>query len=235
MNIFKELIGQFLRQKQELVPYCYDKRMTSGDVTLNSMSLVDVMLKVFIDAIPQVFIIIDGLDECQPVERKIVLTKLSELVHHCDRGVPGKLRVLFVSQYSKDIQKCIPGDASVLPLSSGDSRADIKEYVRIYSEKLQEKQGLDLDELEKLREKIWLRSDGMKANNECLIVLVLTWKQQGCFCTPDWSLKTCWPTSDVVISAVRLRSTSPVALSKRKWKPNIMLLAEPSFDLNKLT
>lgn len=174
MNIFKELISQFLRQKQEFIPYCYDKRMTSGDVTLNSMGLVDVMLKVFIDAIPQVYIIIDGLDECEPVERKIVLTKLSELVHYCDRGLPGKLRVLFVSQYFKDIQKCLPGDASVIALSSGDNKSDIKEYIRLYSEKLQEKQGLDGGELERLREKIWLRSDGMKAENERPIVLVLT-------------------------------------------------------------
>lgn len=160
MNIFKELISQLLKQREELIPYCYDKQMGAGDVTLSSMVLVDGLLKVFIDALPKVFIIIDGVDECKAVERKIVLNKLSDLVADCDRGVPGKLRVLVVSQFSKDIEKLLPG-ASIMSLSSVDNQDDIKKYVQIYSEKIQKRQGLSPEELEDLRNKVWLRSDGM--------------------------------------------------------------------------
>lgn len=169
MNIFKELLSQLSSKCEEIIPYCYEKRMASGDITLNSMSLVDVLLKAFVDRLFNVFIIVDGLDECEPVERKVVLATLSTLVDHCDRSVPGKLRLLFISQYFKDIQKLLSG-ASVIALASDDNKDDIREYVRVFSEKIQEKHELDGEQLEKIREKAWVRSDGMEVPVHVLVL-----------------------------------------------------------------
>jgi hypothetical protein len=159
MGIFKGLLSQLLSQCQELVPYCYDKRITSGDATLNSASLMELLLRLFCEKIPQIFIVIDGLDECAPVERKVVLTLMNNMVEHCDATVPGKLRVLFVSQFYKDIEKALM-TASTISLTSDDNKTDIKEFVFAWSDKIQQKHGLDPFQVGEIRQKTCIRADG---------------------------------------------------------------------------
>jgi hypothetical protein len=158
-GIFRGLLSQLLCHCQDLIPYCHEKRIGSGEPTLSSPSLMEQLLKLFLEKIPQIFIIIDGLDECELVERKAVLTFLTSMVDHCDASIPGKLRVLIVSQDYKDIEKFMKAVPTVA-LTSDHSKADIEEYVLAKAHDLQSKYGLALVQGENICKTACVRADG---------------------------------------------------------------------------
>jgi hypothetical protein len=151
-----------LNQCRELVPYCYDKSVSSGELTLTTTSLAMQLLKLFFERIPKSYIIIDGLGECDHMERKLVLSFFMTIVDHLD---PGKLRVLFVSQDYPDIGKALP-TAVVFTLTAEDNENDIKTYVRDWSLKIQRKFSLEMDIVEYIQESTCIRSKGT-INNIC--------------------------------------------------------------------
>lgn len=104
-------------------------------------------------------VVIDGLDECNLAQRRLVLTFLASIVNHCDEREPGRLRVLFVSQDFPDIGKAIQ-TATVLKLSPEDNKNDIKGYVYEWSKKIREKYALDNEQIGYIQESTLIRSQG---------------------------------------------------------------------------
>lgn len=93
--------------------------------------------------------VIDGLDECETVERKQLLEFIVDIVAQCDIIEPGKLRVLIVSQDFADIKRALsPPGGRVLPeivsMSPTDTEDDIRMYTYIWAEQIAAK--FDLDE-----------------------------------------------------------------------------------------
>ena len=136
--ILKGLLMQLLGHRRHLVPFCYDRYLSSGELTLNSVTLSTQLLELFCDEVPKQCIIIDGLDECEKAERKSVLSFFTKVVERCDDYEPGKLRILFVSQNWNDIKTALPV-ASVVSSSPADDRDDIKSYVNAWTEKIRNK------------------------------------------------------------------------------------------------
>jgi hypothetical protein len=120
-----------LDQYSELLPPCHTKHSTSGEPSLRSLSLAKQLFENFCSTVPKVFIIVDGLDECEVYERKQLLDTFVEVVNQCEADDPGKLRVLFVSQDFADIrrglEKLVP---RIVALSATDNEGDIQTYVR---------------------------------------------------------------------------------------------------------
>ncbi|TID18364.1 C2H2 and C2HC zinc finger [Venturia nashicola] len=162
IGIYRSLLGQLLGHCPELVPYCYEKRLSSGDPTLSSTDLMEQLLKLFLEKIPQAFIILDGLDECAGIERKTILSFLTKMVQLCDGHIPGKLRVLIISQDYVDIGKLIlAAEGTAISLGPNDNSADIKGYTLSQSLKLQCKFNLDDVMTASIQEKTFIRADGM--------------------------------------------------------------------------
>jgi hypothetical protein len=149
-----------LNQCRELVPYCHDKFLSGGELTLTIPSLAEQLLKLFCEKIPKQYIIIDGLDECDPAQRKLILSFFTTMVDRCDERDPGKLRVLYVSQHYPDIERALQ-TATVLKLTTEDNKNDIKTYVHYWSTKIQQKYDLETDKVEYIRESTCVRSQGM--------------------------------------------------------------------------
>jgi hypothetical protein len=141
-SIFKGLLNQLLSQCRDLVQYCHEKYSSSGELTLTSATLAKKLLELFCQKIPKQYIIIDGLDECDLAERKLVLSFFTTIVDHCDAYQPGKLRVLFVSQDYNDIKKALP-TAAVISLGPTDNENDIRTYVKEWAVKIQQKFELE--------------------------------------------------------------------------------------------
>lgn len=161
IGIYRSLLGQLLSHCPELVPYCYEKRLSSGDPTLSSTGLMEQLLKLFLEKLSQAFIILDGLDECAGVERRTVLSFLVKMVQLCDGHIPGKLRVLIISQDYVDVGKPIlETDGTTISLGPYDNSADIKEYTSSQSLKLQRKFNLDDIIAASIQEKTTIRADG---------------------------------------------------------------------------
>ena len=109
--------------------------------------------------LPKQFIIIDGLDECNQAQRKLVLSFLTSMVDRCDEREPGKLRVLFVSQDFPDIGKAFQ-TADIMKLTPEDNKNDIKAFVHDWSKKIKEKHYLNDEQIESIQEPTLIRSQG---------------------------------------------------------------------------
>lgn len=142
LGILKGLIDQLLDQYPAVLPPCYTRRGQSGEPSLRS---TDKARKLFDDCcsmVPKLFVIIDGLDECEQVERKQAIDNLMKIVGQCDTDVQGKLRILFVSQDYADIRKALHTNAAtrmipkILPLSDLDTGPDIRTYVKCWVDKI---------------------------------------------------------------------------------------------------
>jgi hypothetical protein len=99
--------------------------------------------------VPRLFLVVDGLDECEATERREVLECLTRLVGECNAIDPGKFRVLVVSQYYPDIQRALQSSGAIklaptiIQISETDNESDIKTYVRIWVDKIASKNASD--------------------------------------------------------------------------------------------
>jgi hypothetical protein len=180
-------LRQVLNQSRELIPHCYSKILSSGEVVLTSPSLAERLLTLFCEKITKQYIIIDGLDECEIAQRKLVLSFFTATVEDCDERDPGKLRVLFVSQDYPDIDKALRA-TTVLKLTAEDNKKDIMTYVRGWSAKIKEKYTLESDIVEDIQDSTCIRSQGM---NDVCSVTDITYVAQGCSSTQSWLWKIC--------------------------------------------
>lgn len=152
-------MNQLLSQNRDLVRYFHDKFLSSGQTTLESINLGKQLLKQLCEQIPKLFIIIDGLDECESQERKLILSFYTDMVGHCDSSQPGKLRLLFVSQDYNDIKKAL-SVGEVLSLRPSDNKFDIRIYVDHWAAKIRQKHELDGQQIENIKESTCARAQG---------------------------------------------------------------------------
>ena len=128
---------------------------------MTTTTLAERLLKLFCDELEKQYIIIDGLDECDPAQRKLVLSFFTAMVERCDEREAGKLRVLFISQDYPDIEKPLQNaNAIILKLTAEDNKHDIRAYVRTWAEKIKVKYELDNETIEDIREATCVRSQG---------------------------------------------------------------------------
>jgi hypothetical protein len=132
-----------------LLPSFYTRRTLSGDASLRSLPVSKKLLEDCCSIVPKLFLVVDGLDECEITERKEALECLTRLVGECNAIEPGKLRVLVVSQYYPDIQRALQSTAAmklaptIIQISETDNESDIKTYVKIWVDKIASKNTSD--------------------------------------------------------------------------------------------
>lgn len=147
MSVFRGLLSQLLTQNRSILPFCFDKTLTKGELTMTSTATAQEMLELFFESSPKQYIIIDGLDECSPVERKLVVSFFSSILHKFDSKEPGKLRLLFVSQNEDDIKKAL-STAALVSLGPDDIENDLQIFTRKWSGKIGQKHHLDPEEVD---------------------------------------------------------------------------------------
>ncbi|KAF2736998.1 C2H2 domain-containing protein [Polyplosphaeria fusca] len=165
--IIRGILDQFIDQYPELMPHCHSRYSTSGEPGLRSFSLAKKLLEDFCLTIPKHFIVVDGLDECDVVERKQILELLAQIAADCDAEEPGKFRVLIVSQDYPDIRRALHTKAEakrvpkVLSLTPNDNDKDIRVYVNDLAGQIKERHDLSDDQTEYLRNLTLNRAQGM--------------------------------------------------------------------------
>ncbi|KAL2849960.1 hypothetical protein BJX68DRAFT_275805 [Aspergillus pseudodeflectus] len=156
--VVRGILAQLVHQHRELVPYCRSKWKNSRIPTLTDLSVASTLLETFCERIPRLYMVVDGLDECEN-GRKDLLESFKNLINKSDRLSPGKLRVLFLSRPMPEIKNAVP-EAAILPLGPEHNRADIKQYCRRRSRELQKFEFND-DALNEVLERICIQADGM--------------------------------------------------------------------------
>ena len=130
LAVFKGLLSQLVCQCPDIVP-CVFAKQTQSAMTITSTD-AKTMLELFVEK--QLYIIIDGLDECEAAERKQIVQWFTEKEAKSQAQADRRVRVLFVSQSLPDIRRLIQSpavNARTIDLKPNDNfiTNDIKTFV----------------------------------------------------------------------------------------------------------
>lgn len=111
-----------MNQNSDLIPYLHEQYLASGEESLSSSILSMRLLRTTLKMMPNAYMIIDGIDECEVSDRKRILDFFTSVIEH--DSVLGQLKVLFVSQDWPDIRKLLQRTL-VLKLTESHFKSDI--------------------------------------------------------------------------------------------------------------
>jgi hypothetical protein len=184
-SIFKGLLSQLICHCRDLVPFCHDKYLASGGLTLTSTSLARELLELFCQRLSKQYIIVDGLDECDAVERKLVLSVFNSIIDRHEMKEPGKLRVLFLSRDENDIRKGL-ATATWINIGPTANADDIKSFVHKWCIEIRQKFELDSDLVDQIIESTCIRAKGIQLAAAFNYIIADT-DSQACFYLQSWS------------------------------------------------
>ena len=118
------MILQLLAQSKDsdLLQVLYERSVESGERYLESQSLCTELLSIAVGSISKnisIHMIIDGLDECENKERKIIISEITKLLKKDPQ--PGRIRVMFVSQPETTIRSLLR-TATIVRLSESTTQ-----------------------------------------------------------------------------------------------------------------
>ncbi|OAP56381.1 hypothetical protein AYL99_09560 [Fonsecaea erecta] len=144
VSILKGLLAQQIGWYPDLVPYFDEKRAHSGEPVLTYEKTAKSLFETISKEQQRQYIILDGLDECRPEERRSILPFLTSLVNRIDLIETSRLRVLIVSQEEPDIRRFV-SSAEEFPIKRDDNSQDIRTFVKAWTARIQQKFELDDD------------------------------------------------------------------------------------------
>ncbi|KAL3477934.1 hypothetical protein BJX99DRAFT_225121 [Aspergillus californicus] len=156
--VLRGILLQLVRKHSELVPYCHAKMKSSLSPTLSDLSTAHTLIETFCIRIPHLYIIVDGLDECEE-GRKDVLETFKSLIKKKETYSPGTLRILFLSRPMPEIKAAVP-EAAILALGPEHNMIDIQRYCQRRTREL-EKFEFSNEILNEAVDRICTRADGM--------------------------------------------------------------------------
>jgi hypothetical protein len=135
--ILRGLLIQLVHHHLNLIPEVYEKCTSSGEIILESIPALTALFETVFRSCTRPFIIIDGIDECEPIERKQILTYLSGIMSTIEKEGQQYAKILYTSRDEADIRKLL-SMVSRREILLQDVEPDIKEYVLSMSFELQE-------------------------------------------------------------------------------------------------
>jgi hypothetical protein len=161
LSLARAMLAQLLKHDGTLLSYLYESCVSSGQVSLVSTQLCAEMLETCLKTMSKVYIVVDGIDECDVPERKSIISFFTSLIENVERyATPGNIRALFVSQYENDIRKLLRS-ASVLSLTDSHNKSDIESYATQWSSKIQNKFKVNDDTKKYIMSTVSDGSDGI--------------------------------------------------------------------------
>jgi hypothetical protein len=155
----RAMVGQIIVQNNSLLPYVYEMAAQSGEKPLGTLKLTKEILENCLMSLDEVYIVIDGLDECPPAEKKSIASWFQNVVDSVSEDGGGRMRCLFLSQNDKETSRLFKGLPSVL-IRSADLVGDIKTFCKTEGEKIKEKFVLSDPETEKIVQKVSQEAKG---------------------------------------------------------------------------
>jgi hypothetical protein len=161
--VFRAIISQLLAQSNDsdILQVLYERSVESGERYLESQSLCTELLSIAVGSISKnanIHMIIDGLDECENKERKVIISEITKILRSDPQ--PGRVRAMFVSQPETSIRSLLR-TATMVRLSEADNASDIAEYTRHWCLEIQNKFDLP-DEKRDLIRRLVCESAGGK-------------------------------------------------------------------------
>ncbi|KAF5686302.1 zinc finger C2H2-type integrase DNA-binding protein [Fusarium circinatum] len=145
LALARSFILQLLNQDKSLLLYLHRKHCDSNEAVMSSIPLVQEILRFLLSSCKSAYIVIDGLDECDREERKVITQWFRRLVESLSENAPDRFRCLFVSQADRIGTKDLQGLAKI-NIEPQDNRQDVLAYSRVQAEELRHKFDFSEDE-----------------------------------------------------------------------------------------
>lgn len=164
--VFRAIISQLLVQSKDsdLLQVLHEACVESEERCLESQSACVELLTLAVGSISKdtnIHIIVDGLDECEMSERKMIILEISKIVRNDNQ--PGRIRAMFISQPETSIRSLVR-TAIALRLTEADNENDIAEYTRLWCLDIRSKFGIDEETQERIRALVCESADGKIIN-----------------------------------------------------------------------
>jgi hypothetical protein len=164
--VARALLAQLLVQNRahDLLPFLHEEYLDSGEITLQSIQLCKTLLKTALESLPadaKIYIVIDGIDECDIQERRNILSTLTSIIEAGNH--PGRLRGMFVSQDEPDI-KSLLRTSFAMRITETDNEEDIREYARCWALKIRDRFKLPPDKVDHIMKTVCDRAEGRSYN-----------------------------------------------------------------------
>lgn len=158
-NTFLSIARSFLYQlsfnDDNLTEYLDAELANSGETTLKTTTLAKKLLDVSVRNKNNLFIVIDGLDECLKKEKQSIVSSFQTLISADVQttledslidptSVDGKIRCLVVGREDGDCFKLLK-DVSTVKIQPTDNRNDIRTFCQTWEDRIREKHiGLEI-------------------------------------------------------------------------------------------
>lgn len=97
VSVARGLLSQLLLQNTTILPYIYDAASRSGEATLTAPSLAEDLLETALKTCDRVYIILDGIDECEREKRQEISAVFKRIVESLPTENFDNVRCLFIS------------------------------------------------------------------------------------------------------------------------------------------
>ncbi|KAF7537521.1 hypothetical protein G7054_g3664 [Neopestalotiopsis clavispora] len=154
------LVRLLSENKDILLPYYYKHFSTSTETTLRTQSLIEDLLRTSIMNCPNVYIILDGIDECDRKERTRITAFFRGLVEISSNSQPDRTRCLFVSQHDGIAKQDFLG-VTMLKIESKHNSADIETFCKRSARAIPKDFNLADTERLPIAKKVSSRANGM--------------------------------------------------------------------------
>lgn len=149
LSIAKNILYQLSHNDDPLTQYIDAVMSKEGQTTLQRVELAKELLRVVVHSHENVFIVVDGLDECLKQERRVVFSWIQSIIgseskpqdnqghtaDQTDEVEPALVRCVIVSQEDGESSRMSKG-YPVLKIIPADNQKDIKAYCEAWEHKI---------------------------------------------------------------------------------------------------
>jgi hypothetical protein len=153
------LLAQIVKTNPNFANFMYEK-LAVRTVKNQTLDELKELLEVGLRSLSNVFVVIDGLDECKNKEHKNLLTWLRNLLEKLPNEFIGSLRYLLLSQEDSITSKCLK-DVPRIQLRSEGHENDISLYIDDLGGKIKKRFRLIDDDCVEFIRTVKKNTDGM--------------------------------------------------------------------------
>lgn len=157
--VARGILAQLLSQNEDLLPYLFETASTSGEMVLGSPVLIKELLETALKSSENVYIVLDGLDECDAHEKKAIISWFQSMSTPLPDTELDSIRCLFISQDDGEIGKLL-SKTPAIRIKPEDIRQDIQTYATMWSNRIQKKFDLSDDKRETISSTVTERANG---------------------------------------------------------------------------
>ncbi|KAI0376441.1 hypothetical protein F5Y04DRAFT_210207 [Hypomontagnella monticulosa] len=140
IGVARSLLAQLLVQNSHLLQLLYEKASMCGEIELTSKVTAKDLLRTSLNSCGVVYIILDGLDECDREQRREITAWFRSVIDELPPKDIGTIRCLFVSQDDGVGRKEMDHIPSIKIMPS-DNKGDIRAFANVWHKRMEDKFG----------------------------------------------------------------------------------------------